>query len=71
MLYEEQNYDILHNGNVPELIAEDDFIRHLLDNREWYRINHIMQTPTIYVGGKKLPNIYQLKDLRYLSDCFI
>lgn len=69
--YEEQNYDILHNGNVPELIAEDDFIRHLLDNREWYRINHIMQTPTIYVGGKKLPNIYQLKDLRYLSDCFI
>ena len=69
--YKEQNYDILNTKNIPQLIAKDDLTHHLSNNREWYRINHIMQTPTIYVGGKKLPNIYQLEDLRYLSDCFI
>ena len=69
--YKEQNYDILNTKNIPQLITKDDLTHHLSNNREWYRINHIMQTPTIYVGGKKLPNIYQLEDLRYLSDCFI
>lgn len=69
--YEEQNYDILNTEDVPELISKDDLTHHLLINQEWYRINHIMQIPTIYVGGRKLPNIYQLKDLRYLKDCFI
>ena len=69
--YKEQNYDILNTKNTPQLIAKDDLMHHLSKNREWYRINHIMQTPTIYVGGKKLPDIYQLEDLRYLSDCFI
>lgn len=69
--YEEKNYDILHTGNVPELITENVLLQHLSDTKEWYRINHIMQTPTIYVGGKKIPDIYTLGDLRYFSDCFI
>lgn len=66
--YNSKDYAILNSENVSCLINEDIFQDYMNGCYEWYNINHITQTPTIYVSGKLLPSIYNVRDLFYFSD---
>jgi uncharacterized membrane protein len=68
--YEFEEYFNIDVKKVDKVVSDDIFANFIKETQEWYQINHIMQTPTIYVSGKMLPSFYELKDLRYFCDCF-
>jgi len=42
---------------------------HKLDNqKEWCKMAEVTATPTLLLNGYRLPDIYQLPDLKYMLD---
>lgn len=67
--YEFEEYLNIDVKKVEKVVSDEIFAYFIKETQEWYQINQIMQTPTIYVSGKMLPSLYELKDLRYFCDC--
>lgn len=64
-LSKEKNYEVFA-AKYPVNIALDTYNKKLDDMIEWCSINKITYTPTIYIDGYELPDMYSVSDLKFL-----
>ena len=60
-----RDYDDLIRNN-PLLSEPVDFGAEILQMKEWCQRNEIRETPAFYVYGKRLPELYEINDLKYI-----
>lgn len=65
--YKLKEYSVLNIENVPKLIPDNMFLNYKNSCLDWFKSNHITNVPVVYVLGKRLPAIYQIKDLYYFQ----
>ncbi len=41
---------------------------HLEKQKEWCQYANITATPTIFINGRRLPDLFQIPDLKYLLE---
>jgi uncharacterized membrane protein len=61
----EKKYDAW-TKRYPTGINKSEMTRTLKQHRQWCRLAGITDTPTVYVAGHQLPELYQLSQLRWL-----
>lgn len=50
--------------DIGDPYVPEEYNKHL----KWGRINNIESTPTVFVNGYLLPDLYKLEDIRYFVD---